>query len=71
MKARIVTDKFLKLGIKLCMLAGVAFTFAACYGPPPERWYEQEPDFQQAQQKTEKQLQAAAQEGAPAMEEKE
>ena len=59
---RVLYDKFLKLGIKLCLLTGVAFTFAACYGPPPERWYEQEPDFNKAQQKMEQQLHSAAQE---------
>ena len=34
MKARLLWDKILRAGIKLCMLTGVAFTFAACYGTP-------------------------------------
>lgn len=50
------------MGIKLCMLTGVAFTFAACYGPAPERRMQNEPDFQKDQQKMEQQLQTAAQE---------
>ena len=33
MKARLLWDKILRMGIKLCMLTGVAFTFAACYAP--------------------------------------
>ena len=36
MKARLLWDKILRMGIKLCMLTGVAFTFAACYAPAPE-----------------------------------
>ena len=32
MKTRLVWDKILRMGMKLCMLTGVAFTFAACYG---------------------------------------
>ncbi len=59
---RTTIDKFLQLGIKLCMLTGVAFTFAACYGPPPERRWQNEPEFQQDQQKMEQQLQSAAEE---------
>ena len=39
MKARLLWDKILRAGIKLCMLTGVAFTFAACYGTPPEEPY--------------------------------
>jgi len=50
-------DKLLRAGIRLSLLTGVAFTFAACYGPPPERWYHDEPDFQKDQQKVEQQLQ--------------
>ena len=54
-------DKILQAGIKLCLLTGVAFTFAACYGTvPPEHW-PNEPDYEQAQQKMEQQLKAAAQ----------
>lgn len=59
---RTTIDKFLQLGIKLCMLTGVAFTFAACYGPPPGRRWQNEPEFQQDQQKMEQQLQSAAEE---------
>lgn len=36
MKARLLWDKILRMGIKLCMLTGVAFTFAACYAPAHE-----------------------------------
>ena len=36
MKARLLWDKILRMGIKLCMLTGVAFTFAACYAPAYE-----------------------------------
>lgn len=59
---RKLIDQFLQMGIKLCMLTGVAFTFAACYGPAPERYWLNEPDFQKDQQKMEQQLQTAAQE---------
>ncbi|MBR1472746.1 MAG: hypothetical protein IJ602_00650 [Paludibacteraceae bacterium] len=59
---RKLIDQFLQMGIKLCMLTGVAFTFAACYGPAPERYWQNEPDFQKDQQKMEQQLQTAAQE---------
>ncbi|MBQ9296261.1 MAG: hypothetical protein IJ204_03610 [Paludibacteraceae bacterium] len=48
-------DKFLQLGIKLCLLTGVAFTFAACYAPAPtrdERWYNT-PDQQTGRQQQE------------------
>ena len=50
------------MGIKLCLLTGVAFTFAACYGPAPERRWQNEPDYNKAHQKMEQQLQTAAQE---------
>lgn len=42
MKARVLWDKILRVGIKICMLTGVAFTFAACYAPAriPEREFE-------------------------------
>ena len=53
---RILWDKILRMGIKLCMLTGLAFTFAACYGPDP-RWEELE--FQHDQKQTEQQIQAA------------
>lgn len=58
---RTLIDKILRAGIKLCMLTGVAFTFAACYGPMPERYYGDEPDYQQDQQQVEQQLQDSAQ----------
>lgn len=58
---RKLIDTFLRFGIKLCMLTGVAFTFAACYAPAEPRW-ENEPDYNKAQQKMEQQLQTAAQE---------
>lgn len=55
---RTLIDKILRLSIKLCMLTGVAFTFAACYAPAPmnDDWYRNEPDFQKAQQKLEQQI---------------
>ena len=55
---RKLLDHILKMGIKLCLLTGVAFTFAACYGPEP-RW-QNEPDFQKDQQKMEQQLRSVA-----------
>lgn len=61
---RKLIDQFLQMGIKLCMLTGVAFTFAACYGPAPERRMQNEPDYNKALQKMEQQLQTAAQEEA-------
>lgn len=54
-------DRLLRTGIKLCLLTGVAFTFAACYGPAPIPEPYNAPDFDQAQQKLEQQLQAANQ----------
>lgn len=60
---RKLIDQFLQMGIKLCLLTGVAFTFAACYGTmPPDRFRDQEPEYQKAHQKMEQQLQTAAQE---------
>ena len=57
---RALLDKMLSWGIKVCMLTGVAFTFAACYGPPPEdKWHE--PEFKADQEQMEQQLQTAAQ----------
>lgn len=56
---RALLNKILSAGIKLCLLTGVAFTFAACYGPmpaPEEHLYGEDPDYQQAQQKVEQQL---------------
>ena len=62
---RTLLDRLLKMGIKLCLLTGVAFTFAACYGTmPPDRFCDQEPEYQKALQKMEQQLQTAAQEEA-------
>ena len=61
---RKLLDQILKMGIKLCLLTGVAFTFAACYGPAPERSWQNEPDYNKAHQKMEQQLQTAAQEEA-------
>ncbi len=50
-------DKILQTGIKLCLLTGVAFTFAACYAPDPNLRDWEEPDqHQQDQQKLEQQL---------------
>ena len=40
MKTRLLWDKILRMCIKLCMLTGVAFTFAACYGTPYEPNFE-------------------------------
>ena len=42
---RNIIDNILKMSIKLCLLTGVAFTFAACYAPatPDDRWMN-EPD---------------------------
>lgn len=57
---RKLIDTFLQFGIKLCLLTGVAFTFAACYGPAPERNWKNEPDFQEDQQKMEQQLRSVA-----------
>ena len=56
-------DKLCRIGIKAAMLTGVAFTMAACYGPPPERYLEGDPEFQEDQEQVEEQLQSAA-EGA-------
>lgn len=55
---RNILDTILQIGIKLCLLTGVAFTFAACYGPPPERRWANEPDYEKAQEKIEQQLHA-------------
>ena len=57
---RTFLDKILRLGIKLCMLTGVTFIFAACYGPGPrEEWYN-DPEYQADQQQVEQQLQEVA-----------
>ena len=57
---RKLIDQFLQMGIKLCLLTGVAFTFAACYGPAPERRWQNEPDYNKAHQKMEQQLRSVA-----------
>ena len=57
---RIIIDKLLLAGIKLCMLTGVAFTFAACYAPAPGHW--EEPEYEEAQQKVEQQIHESASE---------
>ena len=51
---RILWDNILRFGIKLCMLTGVAFTFAACYAPAPGYW--EEPEYEESQQKVEQQI---------------
>jgi len=56
--ARVWFDKICQIGIKMAMLTGVAFTMAACYGPPPERFYQAEPEFQLDQSQVEEQLNA-------------
>ncbi len=54
---RNLLDKILQAGIKLCLLTGVAFTFAACYAPDPNfRDWEEPEQYQEDQQKLEKQL---------------
>ena len=55
---RTLIDKILRSSIKLCMLTGIAFTFAACYAPAPmdDDWYRNEPDLQKEQQKLEQQI---------------
>ena len=55
MKKQLFIDRVLQLGIKLCMLTGVAFTFACCYGPAP---YHEEPleEYWESQQKLEQRL---------------
>ena len=58
---RDLLDKMLRWGIKLCMLTGVAFIFAACYGPGPQEEWRNEPDYQTDQQQMEQQLQNVAQ----------
>ncbi len=54
---RNLLDKILQAGIKLCLLTGVAFTFAACYAPDPNfRDWEEPEQYKQDQQKLEQQL---------------
>lgn len=54
--ARDWLDRICRAGIKALMLTGVAFTMAACYGPPPERHWQDEPAFQEDQQQVENEL---------------
>lgn len=54
---RILFDKILRTGIKACMLTGVAFTMAACYGPMPAP---EDPEQQENQEQVEQQLSQAA-----------
>lgn len=49
------------MSIKLCLLTGVAFTFAACYGPAPTR-YEDDPAFVEDQEQVDEVLQKEAEE---------
>lgn len=46
-------DRIFRASIKLAMLTGVAFTMAACYGPPPEQRWQDEPDFEEEQSQVE------------------
>ena len=64
---RTLIDKILRFGIKLSMLTGVAFTMAACYGPAPsdEYWDRNAPEYQEAQQKLEQQINETATEISP------
>ena len=48
-------DKACRVGIKALMLTGVAFTMAACYGPPPERTWQDDPAYQEDQEQVEQQ----------------
>ena len=57
---RNLLNTLLQSGIKLCLLTGVAFTFAACYGPAPMPEPYNEPEFRQDQDRVEQQLQQAA-----------
>lgn len=41
---RNIIDNILKMSIKLCLLTGVAFTFAACYAPVRDDNWMNEPD---------------------------
>lgn len=60
---RTFIDRIFKAGIKLCLLTGVAFTFAACYGPVygPDREWLNDPDYLEDQEQAEQQLQDAPQ----------
>ena len=49
------------MSIKLCLLTGVAFAFAACYGPVPTR-YEEDPAFVEDQEQVDEVLQKEAEE---------
>ena len=54
-------DRILRMSIKLCLLTGVAFAFAACYGPAPTR-YEEDPAFVEDQEQVDEVLQKEAEE---------
>lgn len=41
---RNMIDYILRMSIKLCLLTGVAFTFAACYAPARDENWMNEPD---------------------------
>ena len=58
---RFCFDKFMRTGIKVLTLMGVAVTVTACYGPPPERYYN-DPSFQTDTQQVEEVMAAEAQE---------
>lgn len=50
---RLLFDKILRAGIKLCLLTGVSFLVTACYGTPympDEDQAEYEQDMQQMEQ---------------------
>jgi len=57
---RNLLNTLLQSGIKLCLLTGVAFTFAACYAPAPIPEHYNAPEFQQDRNRVEHQLQQAA-----------
>ena len=52
---RFCLDKIMRGGIKFLTLFGVAVTVTACYGPPPDRYYN-DPGFQADTQQVEQQL---------------
>ena len=49
-------DRLCRSAIKMLMLTGVTFTMATCYGPPPERQYGEEPEWQEDQEQVENTL---------------
>jgi len=52
---RFCFDKVMRGGIKFLTLFGVAVTVTACYGPPPERYYN-DLEYQRDTQQVEEQL---------------